>query len=87
MKRMHVLNTKGKLRHIQEPLQTARLLGKMVWKSGPWLMICMLFFILIEATVPLLQLYASKQVIDGVVKHDNAVNTEVWAVVYAGRTL
>nr|WGD69750.1 hypothetical protein P5630_06245 [Bacillus subtilis] len=34
MKRMHVLNTKGKLRHIQEPLQTARLLGKMVWKSG-----------------------------------------------------
>ncbi|XVM11071.1 ABC transporter ATP-binding protein [Bacillus subtilis] len=84
MKRMHVLNTKGKLRHIQEPLQTARLLGKMVWKSGPWLMICMLFFILIEATVPLLQLYASKQVIDGVVKHDNAVNTEVWAVVYAG---
>nr|WGD90971.1 hypothetical protein P5665_06020 [Bacillus subtilis] len=59
-------------------------MAKWYGNQVPWLMICMLFFILIEATVPLLQLYASKQVIDGVVKHDNAVNTEVWYVVYAG---
>nr|WGE08004.1 hypothetical protein P5658_04310 [Bacillus subtilis] len=53
-------------------------MAKWYGNQSTWLMICMLFFILIEATVPLLQLYASKQVIDGVVKHDNAVNTEVW---------
>nr|WGD73105.1 hypothetical protein P5668_16745 [Bacillus subtilis] len=55
-------------------------MAKWYGNQSTWLMICMLFFILIEATVPLLQLYASKQVIDGVVKHDNAVNTEVWSL-------
>lgn len=72
-----------KMKHIKEPLQTGRLLGKMVWKSGPWLLISIIFFILIEAITPLLQLYASKQMIDGIVEQDAFTHTEIWAVVYA----
>lgn len=73
-----------KMKHIQEPLQTAGLLGKMVWKSGPWLMICMVFFMLIEAGAPLIQLYASKEMIDGIVEQEAVIHAEIWAVIYAG---
>ncbi|WOH91187.1 hypothetical protein RZN08_22310 [Bacillus paralicheniformis] len=73
-----------KMKHIQEPLQTAGLLGKMVWKSGPRLMICMVIFMLIEAGAPLIQLYASKQMIDGIVEQEAVIYAEIWAVIYAG---
>ena len=73
-----------KMKHIQEPLETAGLLGKMVWKSGPWLMICMVFFMLIEAAAPLIQLYASKQMIDGIVEQEAVIHAEIWAIIYAG---
>ena len=72
-----------KMKHIQEPLQTAGLLGKMVWKSGPRLMICMVIFMLIEAGAPLIQLYASKQMIDGIVDQEAVIYAEIWAVIYA----
>nr|MDH3152946.1 hypothetical protein [Bacillus licheniformis] len=72
------------MKHIQEPPQTAGLLGKMVWKSGPRLMICMVIFMLIEAGAPLIQLYASKQMIDGIVDQEAVIYAEIWAVIYAG---
>jgi ATP-binding cassette subfamily B protein len=80
MKVKHVL----KMKHIQEPLQTAGLLGKMVWKSGPRLMICMVIFMLIEAGAPLIQLYASKQNDRRHVEQEAVIYAEIWAVIYAG---
>ncbi|NPC94547.1 ABC transporter ATP-binding protein [Bacillus sp. WMMC1349] len=73
-----------KLRQLQETFQTGRLLGNMVWNSGPWLLICIIFFMLAEAITPVLQLYALKNIIDGVVKQDEIVQTEMWTIIYAG---
>ncbi|HEK9103802.1 TPA: ABC transporter ATP-binding protein [Bacillus pseudomycoides] len=83
MKRNLLLRVKENLLHIKELLHIAKLLGTMVWRSGPILMIFIFLFIIIEAVVPLLQLYASKKIMDGILNQSSITHTELWAMIYA----
>lgn len=75
---------KEKWMYMKEIGQTVKLLGSMVWKSGPLLTLWIVFFIVIDATIPIIQLYVSKKIIDGIVEKDMLSHTEMWAIAYAG---
>lgn len=67
----------------QQTWQTTHLLVQMLWQSGPLLTLFILMFIFIEGAVPALQLYASKQIIDGIIPKGPESNAAQWAIVYA----
>ncbi|MFJ5763885.1 ABC transporter ATP-binding protein [Lysinibacillus sp. NPDC093210] len=63
--------------------ETFILLLNMVWKSGPLLTLCIVIFIVVDAIIPIIQLYFSKKIIDGIVEPNELSHTELWAIAYA----
>lgn len=67
----------------QQTWQTTHLLVRMLWQSGPVLTLFILMSIFIEGAIPALQLYASKQIIDGILPQGSESYAGQWAIIYA----
>lgn len=52
---------KGQWNYLKSARETSTLLLNMVWKSGPLLTLCIVIFIVVDATIPIIQLYVSKK--------------------------
>ncbi|CAM4194942.1 ABC transporter ATP-binding protein [Paenibacillus tarimensis] len=70
---------------LSEQWRTFRLLGALIWKSGPLLVLSLIGCMLLSGLAPVLQLYASKQIIDGLTVSDShGSHSLFWAGAYAG---
>ncbi|MGZ0051137.1 hypothetical protein [Brevibacillus gelatini] len=58
-----ILQEKGQ--QAKDQVKTVKLIGNMIWKSGPFLILALFLFMFFEGILPAFQLYASKQIIDG----------------------
>ena len=74
---------KEKRNYLKSAGETFILLLNMVWKSGPLLTFCIVIFIVMDAIIPIIQLYFSKKIIDGIVEPNELSHTELWAIAYA----
>jgi|GEM_PF-865397 len=74
---------KEKRNYLKSAGETFILLLNMVWKSGPLLTLCIAIFIVVDAIIPIIQLYFSKKIIDGIVAPNELSHTELWAFAYA----
>lgn len=74
---------KEKRNYLKSAGETFILLLHMVWQSGPLLTLCIVIFIVVDATIPIIQLYFSKKIIDGIVEPNELSHTELWAIAYA----
>ncbi|PGZ68486.1 ABC transporter ATP-binding protein [Bacillus sp. AFS029637] len=75
---------KNKQRYLLDQLKTMKLIGTMIWGSGPLLIILIFLFMLIQGLIPAIQLFSSKQIIDGIsAKGESSDISIIWACIYA----
>ncbi|WP_411735503.1 ABC transporter ATP-binding protein [Paenibacillus sp. M2] len=79
----HMFDHEERCSRAQRTRQTTHLLVRMLWQSGPVLTLLIILFIFIEGAVPALQLYASKQIIDGIAPNGLESYAARWSIVYA----
>lgn len=80
-----ILQEKGQ--QAKDQVKTVKLIGNMIWKSGPFLILALFLFMFFEGILPAFQLYASKQIIDGLSAVDGGASGQQslhWAWMYAG---
>ncbi|SYX82419.1 conserved membrane protein of unknown function [Paenibacillus alvei] len=63
-------------------IKTIRLIGRMIWRAGPFYVLILLAPMLIQGIVPAVQLFASKQIIDNITAGDGRTSV-TWAWIYA----
>ncbi len=71
----------------KDQFKTVKLIGNMIWKSGPLLILSLFLFMFSEGLLPAFQLYASKQIIDGLSAADagsSGGQSIQWAWLFAG---
>lgn len=75
---------KNKQRYLLDQLKTMKLIGIMIWRSGPVLILFLFLFIFIQGLIPAVQLFSSKQIIDGISAKGQSSNLSItWAWIYA----
>lgn len=63
-------------------MKTIRLIGSMIWRSGPFLVVLLFAAMFVQGLIPALQLLASKQIIDHITAGDGRTSM-LWAWTYA----
>ncbi|WP_040681057.1 ABC transporter ATP-binding protein [Paenibacillus vortex] len=63
-------------------MRTIRLIGSMIWRSGPLLVVLLFAAMFVQGLIPALQLLASKQIIDHVTVGNGRISM-IWAWAYA----